>query len=125
MSDKELKGEQVAWGIMAQGQLSRLQSYLERGRKLEGLSEELLQARWIEAARMWGQAPFDPATAMDEITAEYTLRKVEPPYDLVKDDIEKAITAITARTQEMSAEELNEANAAMVADYEKGSRSRN
>ena len=125
MSDEKPTGERVAYGIIAQGQLADLQSYLERGRQLEGLSLEQLQARLVSGARAWREAPFSPPIVFDDVKSEYALRKERPPYDLARDDIEAAIAAITARAEEMTDEELDEVNAAMIADYKKGSRSRN
>jgi hypothetical protein len=73
-----------AW--LANQQLERLENYLQRGRPLSDVSLEELRTHWVALMRAWAQhvrGGIDNRERED-IEAEMTLRKVEPPFDLVK-----------------------------------------
>ena len=73
--------------------------YLERGRRLQGLTDEQLATRWIADFRAWlgsRSAPDDPgnSTEMDDAAAELRLRNVEPPYDQVRDEVKAMVQEV-------------------------------
>ena len=83
MSDNDLVD---AW--VANQRLERLEGYIKRGRPLANLSLEELRARWINAIRDWASSlsNFDHEERED-IEAEMKLRKIDPPFDLVVDQL--------------------------------------
>lgn len=125
MANDAPTGEQVAHGIIAQSKVEDLQFYLARGRHLERLTAPQLQARWVEVARKWSEAPLQQPTALNDITSEYALRKEKPPYHLVRNYLERAIAAVVARGEQMTDEERGATNTAIIADCRKNSRTPN
>lgn len=121
MAEYSSEAKAIVHGIIAEGKLSDLKSYLERGRLFEDLTEAELEEVWIDAVKVWSDGPFRPSVGLNDLDAEYSMRKLKPPFDRAAADIEKAIAAIDARTEAMSVEERADANAAMVTDYLKNS----
>jgi hypothetical protein len=73
------------------------QSYLERGRRLQGLTDAQLASKWIVDFKAWRTSRADQndpgnSAELEDTAAELRLRDVPPPYDRVEDDI-KAIIA--------------------------------
>jgi hypothetical protein len=79
-------------------ELSReTQSYLERGRRLQGLTDVQLASKWIVDFKAWRTSRADRndpgnSAELDDTAAELRLRNVPPPFDQAQDDI-KAIVA--------------------------------
>ncbi len=73
-----------AW--LANQALERLQDYLKRGRSLAAAQLETLNSRWVYLMRSWAEDVRGKADhrEREDIEAELQLRKVEPPFDLVK-----------------------------------------
>ncbi len=75
-----------------------LDDYLGRGRLHEGLSDDQLRERFIgifqELARSSSFESILPA--LHDVEAEYHLRQLDPPYDLVRDDAETFIQKVSA-----------------------------
>jgi hypothetical protein len=74
---------------MASWDMQRTQSYVERGRQFENATDENLQALFVQAfrdwrANLWGDGR---RSQVADVSAEYTLRGVDPPYALVEDDL--------------------------------------
>jgi hypothetical protein len=77
------------------------QSYLERGRRLQGLTDVQLASKWVVDFNAWRTSRADQndpgnSVELDDTAAELKLRDVPPPYDRVQDDI-KAIIAEAER----------------------------
>jgi hypothetical protein len=68
--------------------MERLQDYLKRGRKLADVPLEELRTRWMALIREEAAStgPFDPEE--QDIRSEMAARKVEPPFDLVRDALD-------------------------------------
>jgi hypothetical protein len=69
--------------------MQRTQSYAERGRQFENATDEDLQALFVQAfrdwrANLWGDGR---QSRVADVSAEYTLRGVDPPHALVEDDL--------------------------------------
>ncbi|WP_114947355.1 hypothetical protein [Microvirga calopogonii] len=93
MSD-DVKTAVQSW--IAENQMQAVQDYVSRGRRLEHSPEEALAAAWIVLMRAWAKAPgmgHEPRRI--DIEAEYSLRGLKPPYELVGAEME-AITRATA-----------------------------
>jgi hypothetical protein len=125
MADETSKAEMVVKNAIASGKLDDLKSYLERGRRYGDLTDAELEELWIDGVKVWSDGPFRPSISLNDCDAEYALRGATPPFDLVAADIDKATVAITARVEAMPDDKRYEANAAMIADYERVSRSPN
>lgn len=100
----------------AETALREMQGYMGRGRYLTETPLEELAAEWVALMRNWAADPLSSEHAHDtrraDIEAEYKLRQEEPPYELVRSEMD-IISAETARFLENMDEE---ARAALNAD---------
>jgi len=72
--------------------LHEASDYVRRGRANEGKSAEDLEQEWLTGFRAWAESSarhkaFD-RRSLDDLEFEMYLRRVEPPFDLVKNEIE-------------------------------------
>ena len=74
---------------IANWDMQRTQSYVERGRQFENATDEDLQALFIQAFRDWRANLWEDGrrSRVADVSAEYTLRGVDPPHALVEDDL--------------------------------------
>jgi hypothetical protein len=68
---------------------SQWRSYLECGRQFENVTDEDLQALFVQAFRDWRANLWEDGrrSRVEDASAGYTLRGVDPPYALVEDDL--------------------------------------
>lgn len=93
----------LAW--LANKKFEELESYLNRGRQLANTPLEELRTRWIAEMRAWAKVfrGFDHS-AHEDIEAEMKLREVEPPFDLVRQEL----NAVRGAAKKAGAELLND-----------------
>ena len=74
---------------MANWDMQCTQSYIERGRQFENATAEDLQTLFVQAFRDWRANLWEDGrqSRVADVSAEYTLRGVDPPYALVEDDL--------------------------------------
>ena len=80
--------------------MQQLESYLKCGRVLEIKSAEELKERWIDLFRELAELNYTHETERHDIEAELTLRKDEPPYDLVTAEMEYFTKKVDAGLEE-------------------------
>jgi hypothetical protein len=96
---------------MAEAQMRLIQDYVSRGRHLEHTPEETLAEDWVALMRAWAAAPEkgqDPRRR--DIEAEYSLRSVQPPYQLVKaemDALARGAAELIQKMDEIAGEEID------------------
>jgi hypothetical protein len=83
--------------------LNEAADYVRRGRANERKSVEELEHEWLAGFRAWAESSgrdkvFD-RRSLDDVESEMYLRRVEPPFDLVKNEIETLRTAQDRRFQ--------------------------
>lgn len=122
---KEPSAKDVAFAAMAQGEIARTQSYLQRGRRFKDLDDEALSHRWVQDMRAWSQSIREKPPTLDDADAEYKLRRQEAPYHLVTAELEAIVAAAAKVHEAMSQEDRARANADMLSEYEADQRSRN
>ena len=109
MGDQDMKAALHAW--MADAQLRVIQDYVSRGRHLEHTPEETLAGEWVALMRAWAAAPEegqDPRRR--DIEAEYSLRGVQPPYELVNSEmvaLARGAAALIQKMDEVAGEEID------------------
>ncbi len=109
MTARDMQNAVHSW--MAEAQMRMLQDYVNRGRHLEHTPEEILAEDWVNLIRAWAAAPEkgqDPRRR--DIEAEYSLRGVQPPYELVKaemDVLARGAAALIQRMDEVAGEEID------------------
>ena len=83
---------------IANWDMQRTQSYVERGRQFENATDEDLQTLFVQAfrdwrANLWGDGR---RSRVEDVSAECTLRGVDPPYALVEDDLLEIGSSVAA-----------------------------
>ncbi len=80
----------------ASSRATELRDYLERGRPHKNLNLEQMQGLFKRIfenlARLTSLKTM--FIKMHDVQAEYTLRRIKPPYDLVREDAERFISAV-------------------------------
>ena len=65
--------------------------YVRRGRAFRGLTDADLAGAWVAAFKAYSHnpaaAPF--RLAFKDLGAEHDLRQIDPPFDLVREDLER------------------------------------
>jgi hypothetical protein len=82
-------GSRAVEFAMANWDMQCTQSYVERGRQFENATAEELQTLFVQVFRDWRANLWEDGrrSRVADISAEYTLRGVDPPYALVEDDL--------------------------------------
>jgi hypothetical protein len=119
MNENELKAGFLSW--LADGQMQHVQDYSSRGRSFEAMPIDRLHGEWVALIRDWVENPHDYANPRrGGIEAEYTLRCLEPPYAMVKDEFQAirsfAETAV-ANLDDIDKSRINEELADELADF--------
>jgi hypothetical protein len=96
------EAENVVRHLLADEQQEQIQSYLQRGRVLESLTDGELREQFIGEMRSWAsqEPPWEPLTRLDDIKAECALRDIELPWEAVEDSfnvIKNAFDAFVSR----------------------------
>ena len=111
---------------MASWDMQRTQSYVERGRQFEGLTSEDLEALFVQTFRIWRPDLWgEGRSRVGDLSAEYTLRGVDPPFLLVDDDILAIGAAVAEDVERMGPESLAEMNSGLLDAYLAAQKSRN
>jgi hypothetical protein len=72
--------------LIANEPLEQLEDYLKRGRPFAGEKLQKLRTRWIALMRAWANSTERvDHREREDIQAEMTMRKVEPPFAQVRD----------------------------------------
>ena len=84
---EDKSGDRGVEFAIANWDMQRTQSYVERGRQFENATAEDLQALFVQAFRDWRANLWRDGrrTRVADVSAEYTLRGVDPPYALVEE----------------------------------------
>lgn len=93
-------------GLIASNQADNLADYLSRGRKHEGLTDPQLLEAWKAAFKHMADDVRDYARRQTEedLKQEFLARCGEPPYDSIRDDLERFVAGVDAamKHQEMT-----------------------
>jgi hypothetical protein len=108
---------------MSNGELQRIASYLDRGRKFEDLLSDDLASELVLAYERWQRVDFDFFSAehinTDDISAEYALREIDPPFELVRDRIDSLTSSMADTLSASSATQREELHNRMISEIEK------
>ena len=84
---------------MSNGELQRIASYLDRGRKFDFYSDEHINT--------------------DDISAEYALREIDPPFELVRGQVDSLTSSMADALSASSATQREELHKRMISELEK------
>jgi hypothetical protein len=98
------------WSFVAEGRMERTRRYLDEGRQFKSLSDADLRSQWKSA---WGKragSPTNPEIGKraDDLEAEMEIRKIEPPRDEVRAEIEAFIAYVRRGMKHLRTEDLLE-----------------
>jgi hypothetical protein len=98
MAEEETNRAQAA-DFLANELARETQSYLERGRRLQGLTDAQLASKWVADFRSWRAsraATDDPGNFadLDDTAAELRLRNLEAPSDQVQSEVNAMVQEI-------------------------------
>ncbi|MPR10694.1 hypothetical protein [Microvirga tunisiensis] len=105
-----------------------VQDYASRGRSLEKVPTDQLRGEWVALMRAWVTNPHEfrnPQRA--DIECEFTLRGLEPPYEMVVDEFEAVTRFISEAIENMDDAEKDRINtqiASELVDFLSGEKSR-
>ena len=89
--------EAIVNAFLQHKSMKQMQDYLARGRRFAKLDVERLNEDWIIAVRSWlAHKDRTKERMMDDLAAELRLRRLEPPYGAV----EQELAARSAQTNE-------------------------
>jgi hypothetical protein len=109
MNDNEFKAGFHSW--LAEGRMQLVQDYSSRGRSLEGVPTDQLRGEWVALMRAWVTNPHEFRNLKRaDIESEFTLRGLEPPYEMVVDEFEAVTRFISAAMENMDEAEKDRIN---------------
>jgi hypothetical protein len=94
--------------------------YAARGRRYETISDSELSSAWVQAFKASAQNIHNKEQRRLQIDygAELSLRGIQPPFDLVRDDMELMFASIQAWMATLTSEELNSLGQSVETDFE-------
>jgi hypothetical protein len=84
--------------------IDHIADYASRGRSYKSLTDDQLSRQWIAAFKNFADDRSDHgrrATEMD-LKAEFQLRNIEPPYDVVKPEIDRVVEGMSCDFEKMT-----------------------
>lgn len=105
MSQDEFRKDMEAWLVSEQANAAA--DYAARGRKHQTLSADELIGAWVQAFRSLATKfqDRDSRIAEADLKSELLLRKIEPPYDVVKDDLDRLTNSAADAIDKLKAED--------------------
>jgi hypothetical protein len=93
-------------GYLQSDVLDRRAAYAARGRIHRELSSEKQIAEWCLAFEALADRPHDPDTqaAEDDLAAEFALRRIERPWELVNDAVQRLFSNSKAEIERLQKE---------------------
>ena len=87
---------------IANKNLEQIEDYVRRGRQLASMTIEDLNARWVLSFNRWAaDRKSTPAREWEDIAAEFTIRGLKTPFDLVKDAFDSLMAQSKAYTEQL------------------------
>ncbi len=110
---------QIAHHELAHQSALETQGYLKRGRQMHGLALPELEKKFVSAVKQVALDEHDNRSRleMNDALAEYGLRRVLPPYHLIRQETEIMAERGRARLAEMTSDERQRIEAAIQARY--------
>ena len=77
----------IAKAVVQSAEMDETNDYAARGRRHRSVELDQLKAEWVSAFKKWALSlgAADPRE-IDDLSAEFRLRNIEPPFDQVRDE---------------------------------------
>lgn len=117
----------IALHILANSDLERTESYVRQGRPYKHLDAAQLERLYVEGMTKWADSGGHPDSGQlsDDCHAEYSLRGVDPPLQLVEAQIQKVLDKFREFYETINVERAIEINEDLLARYDKSIAKRN
>jgi hypothetical protein len=127
MTNKDAEAEKIVRSAMASTELAGIKDYLQRGRRFERVNAGELSDIYVSAYRSLSEDVFsyDKRIAVSDLDAEYALRKIDRPTDLVTQYINEICEAVSDDMKNLSPEKWVEINNRMRQEFEDEQKKRN
>ena len=88
MQDKDgFDPDAIARAVVQSAEMDETNDYVARGRSHRSLKLDQLEADWASAFKKWAHSlGVADSRRLGELWAEFRLRNIEPPFDLVHDE---------------------------------------
>src|SRR5271165_4253375 len=104
---RENRAASMVHAFLQHRSVEQTQDYLARGRRFAALDVGQLSEDWIIAVRSWlACKDREREQMMDDLTAELQLRRSEPPYDAVKQELAARFALIEGADQAKAGTQL-------------------
>ena len=97
---REHRAKKNIYAFLQRRSIEQRRRYLARGRRFVLFDVAQLSKSWITAVKNWlGRKDRASEITMDDLTAELRLRGLEPPYDVVKQELATRFAGMDEATQ--------------------------
>jgi hypothetical protein len=105
--------------MLAKEKMESVRHYTERGRRHAALSDDALDALFVEVMRRWASDPDNVQRRVnsDDIIAEYHLRSREPPLNLVMEDVMHVAERMMQKLESVDSVSFQEIEDEAIAQY--------
>jgi hypothetical protein len=102
-SDPDWPSKADIMALLESDAMNMLAAYAARGRSHRTLSEGQLTNAWKQAFKNVANDShlYEARAAEFDLASEFKLRGLEPPYDQVKDDVERFMSATEAAAEQL------------------------
>src|SRR3981081_3517438 len=99
--DPQFEADMMA--LLESDAMNKLAAYAARGRSHRNLSEQQLTDAWKQAFKNLASDPrvYEARAAENDLASEFNLRGLDPPYDQVKDDVERYMSAAATAAEDL------------------------
>ena len=84
--------EAILYEYIQSKSMEHSQDYVSRGRRFSTFDIGQLNEQWVMATRSWLTRKERTSTTMDDLTSELCLRGLQPPYDEIKQELNRRST---------------------------------
>lgn len=109
---------EAAFQLLAKQDVDSIDSYLRRGRRFSALTAPELSDKFVSEMRRCASAPQDwPSQQQSDLTAEFALRGLEPPFEQVVDEMDRIAEHLRAAFAAASEDGLSKVHEAVERDW--------
>lgn len=102
---------------LARREIQQVERYLTRGRPYQNLPEPELASLWTQAVREWARVIYPRPQAGQDTEAEFSLRGIVPPWELVPAEAKRLRDAAAASLLIMTDDEKHAIGSDMIETY--------
>jgi hypothetical protein len=102
-SDPDRPSKADIMALLESDAMNKLAAYAACGRSHRTLSEQQLTDAWKQAFKNVANDPhiYEARAAENDLASEFQLRGLDPPYDEVKDDVQRFMSVAEAVAEEL------------------------